>query len=244
MSVNVAIDIGNTSTKIGVFSQKDLIQVHRLKNEEIANNTQLLFSFDAEHYILSSVNKPIETEMKIEQLEEKLLRLLPGMPLPVKLNYQSPETLGKDRIAVAVAIAALFPKQNSLAIDAGSCVTYDIITKNGVYLGGGISPGIQMRLKALHQYTDQLPLLFWDTENIPQKVGSSTITSILSGVVNGMIAEINGIIESYQKQFSNLKVVITGGDSIFFEKALKNSIFADPNLVLKGLNEILLYHHR
>ena len=109
-------------------------------------------------------------------------------------------------------------------------------------MGGAISPGVQMRLKAMNNYTDQLPLLYWEKPQRPKTIGNTTISSMLSGVVNGLIAEMKGFISSYQEQFSDMKIVLTGGDANFFEKELKNSIFADPNLVLKGLNEILEYN--
>ena len=162
--------------------------------------------------------------------------------LPFTLEYQSPDTLGKDRIAAVAGAQAQFPNQNTLVIDAGTCVTYDFLTAEGVYLGGAISPGVQLRLRAMNHYTNKLPLLNWDGIKRPQSVGNTTINSMLSGAVNGLVLEMRGFVERYEKQYKALKIVITGGDSNFFVKELKNGIFADPNLVLKGLNEILIYN--
>ncbi|MDA9313033.1 type III pantothenate kinase, partial [Vicingaceae bacterium] len=154
----------------------------------------------------------------------------------------SPDTLGKDRIAAVAGAQGQFPNQNTLVIDAGTCVTYDFLTAEGDYLGGAISPGVQLRLQAMNDYTSKLPLLKWEGADNPQSIGDTTITSMLSGAVNGLISEMRGFIESYEKQYKSLKIVITGGDSNFFVKELKNGIFADPNLVLKGLNDILIYN--
>jgi len=242
-SNNIAIDVGNSSTKIGVFNRGLLIQTFTIKNPDLKKNRELLYTYPAEKYILSSVNTEVERLLDVSKIEGKLLRLDTKTKLPIKIAYQSPDSLGKDRVAVAVAAFRLFSHQNVLVIDAGSCMTYDVVTIEGVYLGGGISPGIQMRLKALNRFTDGLPLLVWEESERPKNIGTTTISSMLSGVINGLILEINGFIDEYRTQFSDLKIVLTGGDANFFEKELKNSIFADPNLVLKGLNEILEYNH-
>ena len=156
----------------------------------------------------------------------------------------SPQTLGKDRIAAVIGAQSLLPAKNLLVIDAGSCITYDFLTGDRHYLGGAISPGVQMRLRSMNNYTNKLPLLSWEGVERPQSIGRTTITSMLSGVINGIIGEMKSFIFEYEQQYERLKIVLTGGDSIFFEKELKNGIFADPNLVLKGLNEILIYNNK
>ena len=135
---------------------------------------------------------------------------------------------------------ALFPNKNVLTIDSGTCITYDILTKDGVYLGGSISPGLNMRFKSLHKQTSKLPLVSLTTEH--PLVGDSTESAITSGVINGMICEIDGIIDRYKTDYSDLQIILTGGDAKFFDKELKNSIFAAPDLVLTGLNELLNYN--
>jgi len=145
--------------------------------------------------------------------------------------------LGKDRVAAAAAATTIFPGENVLVIDAGTSITYDLITKNGTYLGGGISPGIMMRFKALNTFTGKLPLIT-EIDDAPL-IGNDTPSSIKSGVLNGVLAEVNGIIDSYSNRFDTLKIIISGGDYKYFDKKLKNSIFATPNIVMQGLLEIL-----
>jgi len=242
MGYHLAIDIGNSRTKFGLFHNRDLEHSVIIKNNDLKKNDQIFSNFDIEQIIISSVNKEVEDEIGINQLIVPNIYLTPKTPLPIQLAYESPETLGKDRIAAVVGAKCQLPGKDLLVIDAGTCVTYDFLTSQKEYLGGAISPGVQMRLRSMNNYTNQLPLINWSGETRPKNIGNTTISSMLSGVVNGLIAEINGFIKDYQKQYPQLKIVITGGDAIFFEKELKNGIFADPNLVLKGLNEILIYN--
>lgn len=242
MNARLAIDIGNTRTKFAIFDGREILQSSRLQNEALERNNKLLQSKEISSLIVSSVNELAEKKLELDGLKVPKLLLSHTTPLPFKLEYQSPDTLGKDRIAAVAGAQAQFPNQNTLVIDAGTCVTYDFLTAEGAYLGGAISPGVQLRLRAMNSYTSKLPLLKWEGVERPKSVGSTTITSMLSGVVNGLIAEMNGFIDSYEKQYNSMKIVITGGDANFFVKELKNGIFADPNLVLKGLNEILIYN--
>ncbi len=161
-------------------------------------------------------------------------------PVPITVSYQTPETLGNDRLANAVAVSQQFPQQPALAIDMGTCIKYDFVTANNEYLGGAIAPGFAMRLKALHTFTDKLPLI--EEKKIDALIGDSTKTSMQSGVYNGIVAEINGIIEKYAEQYPEVQVVLTGGDVKFFDKAVKNTIFADSFLTPKGLNAILQHN--
>ena len=165
------------------------------------------------------------------------IELSSNTELPVSINYKTPETLGNDRIAGVCGASALFRGINILVIDAGTCITYDFIDKDKNYFGGGISPGIDIRFRALNTFTGNLPLVN-RTDNF-DLIGDSTEGSIRSGVLNGVIAEIEGVIKRYKDRFGQLKIIFTGGDTIFFDKRLKNDIFALPNLVLVGLNEIL-----
>jgi type III pantothenate kinase len=161
--------------------------------------------------------------------------------LPITILYKSAETLGLDRIANAVGAAVQFPNRNVLAIQAGTCLVFDFVNENGEYLGGSISPGINMRLEALHEKTKNLPLL--RVEDTPQSfLGATSEESILSGVMNGICYEIDGFIEDYKANFENVMVMLTGGDALYLQKLIKNTIFAAQNLVLKGLNEIIKYN--
>lgn len=230
--LKLIIDQGNTQTKLALFQQKKML------NKTLYNQDNQLREFEgqAEAVILSSVGDA-STVLKVLKKNPLLLNRI--TPLPIANLYECPETLGNDRIAAVVGAATQFPKSNVLVIDAGTCITLDLLTIEG-YQGGSIAPGVQMRLQALHQQTERLPLVELNGE--VDIIGKNTIQSIQSGVINGVLAEVDGMIDRYQSQFSDLKVLLTGGDFQLFDKGLKNSIFADPDLVLKGLNEILDYN--
>ena len=161
-------------------------------------------------------------------------------PLPIINSYKTPLTLGKDRLAAVVGASVLYPGKDVLVFDAGTCLTIDFINSDKEYVGGRISPGIEMRYNALHTFTDKLPLI--KSEKNTLVIGNDTKTSIISGVQQGILAEVKTIISEYKIQNTDTVFVFTGGDSFYFEKELKNSIFANPNLVLIGLNEILDYN--
>ncbi len=161
-------------------------------------------------------------------------------PLPVRNLYNSPETLGKDRLAAAVAGFSMYPEQPVLVVSAGTAITYDLVTASGEYLGGGISPGMNMRFRALHTFTKQLPLLSYS--EIDFLVGNDTDRSVLTGVINGMAAEMEGMIARYTEEYPGIKVVLSGGDLNYFVNRLKISIFALPNIVIYGLHQILAFN--
>jgi type III pantothenate kinase len=164
------------------------------------------------------------------------------LPLPIKILYATPQTLGVDRIAGSCGALQLFPGKNTLVIDAGTCITYDFTDSSKQYYGGSISPGLKMRFQAVHTFTARLPLVS-PAEN-PELIGNSTETSIQSGIVNGTVAEIDGIIDRYRQKYPDLQVILCGGDGPFFENKLKASIFASPDLVLIGLNSVLIHNVR
>ena len=179
----------------------------------------------------------------VKELKENMdvIYITGETPVPLQMNYSTPETLGPDRIAAAVYGKKMFPDNNVLIIQTGTCITYEFVSKEGEYSGGSISPGIDMRLKSMNTFTAKLPLV--KKQEIDYLIGNTTQESVLSGVINGCIAEIDGIIDQYRKNFSDIKVVAGGGDIFFFDKKLKNRIFATENLVLKGLNEILKFNN-
>ncbi|MGB5270960.1 MAG: type III pantothenate kinase, partial [Eudoraea sp.] len=168
--------------------------------------------------------------------------LSPNSKIPFKNSYATPQTLGMDRVALATAAFYFNPDANTLVIDAGTCITYDMINDYGEYLGGAISPGLRMRYKALHEHTSKLPLL--EPKNYNDIIGNSTDASIHSGVLNGICREIDGVIGQYQSRFEDLTVILTGGDAQILSKRLKNTIFAHSNFLLKGLNYLLEYNKR
>jgi type III pantothenate kinase len=234
---NLVIDVGNTLTKVSVFVGDEMIYFEKYSefNQEIFK--KIVIQFSISKVIVSSVGEfPLYIDEFISQ-EITLIRFSSKTPLPIRNCYKTPSTLGSDRLAAAIGASALYPNQNILTIDCGTAITYDLVTSNGEYLGGAISPGIEMRFKALNQFTAKLPLISFN--NSFRLIGDSTETSILSGVLNGVISEVDGYIDRVKGQYSPLNVVFTGGDSFFFDKKLKNSIFVHPNLVVFGLNRIL-----
>ncbi len=161
-------------------------------------------------------------------------------PLPIQNTYRTPETLGKDRLAAVVGAFEMFPDQNCLVIDAGTCITYDLLRWDGVYPGGNIAPGLEMRLRAMHHFTANLPpVAIGETENL---IGYSTESAMRNGAQLGIILEIEGFIAWCRSEWGEINVILTGGSIDFFVKNLKSQIFVNPNLVLSGLNKILNYN--
>lgn len=237
--MNVAIDLGNTRAKVGLFKDQQLLKiVEDLQPEQ-------LFSWlavqEPSAAIIGSVNAP--TAALQEQLSSlcSCMVLDANLPVPVQKQYQTPQTLGADRLAAVVGGMSRFPGQAVLVIDTGTCITYDYVDARAHYLGGGIAPGLKMRFKALHNFTARLPLI----DNVPSDaplLGQSTKESIQSGVVNGSCAEIEGMIARYETELGPMRIIICGGDAKFFETKIKRPIFVIPELVLIGLNEILRYN--
>jgi type III pantothenate kinase len=232
--IKLTIDEGNTTTKLALFDDKELLT----KEMDVSNSRCLELASECDRLILSSVKKDSQYKLSIDN--KRLLVLDSNTPIPISNTYNTPHSLGNDRIALAVGAHEHFPNHNVLAIDAGTCITYDFVNAQSEYIGGGISAGIQMRYTALHQFTSQLPLLS-PLEN-PPLTGKDPAESIHSGVINGIISEIDGIIQRYSEQHPEIRVIATGGDAKFFDKGLKNTIFANPNLLMEGLNKILDYN--
>ena len=236
--MNLVIDYGNSSAKVGIFDHHELVRKEVFTEPGLLQN--FLENFSADYIIVSSVTTDASlVSVWAKQVKEKYI-LTHALPLPIKNGYATPMTLGVDRIAGVCGAHQLFPNRNALVIDLGTCVTYDFIDKESVFLGGGISPGLSMRFEAVHAFTAKLPLVQM-VENA-SLIGNSTETCIQSGVLNGMIEELNGIISRYQEKFDDLQVILCGGDARFFENKVKGSIFALPELVLSGLNSILIYN--
>ena len=240
--MNLIVDVGNSSVKLAVFQDSKLIRSYKCtlenflkKFQEIKKDyPQISFSIFS-----SVVNDSLGFEKVLEK-ETNLYVLNQNTKLPFKNNYASPQTLGKDRLALVAAASLNYQHENVLIIDAGTCITFDFKNTSNEYLGGAISPGLQMRLMALQHFTAKLPLVSLD-ENVPL-IGNSTQNSILSGVLNGVCAELDGIIDRYKADYKYLTVILTGGDTQILSKRVKNSIFANPNFLLEGLNYILEFN--
>lgn len=239
--MNLAIDVGNTLIKLGLFDFGHLKLKKVFPKEdlfEVLDSIEKTYP-DIQHVIAASVGKL--TEKQIARLKrENFISLTSQTPVPFQNYYGSPETLGVDRMALVAASAIQFPNQNALIIDLGTCITYDFINSDNEYLGGGISPGILMRYKAVNNYTSNLPLL--EPKHVKSYIGNTTANSLHSGILLGTLKEIEGFIASYKKDFSSLTVILTGGDAHFLRDCLKNDIFANPNFLLEGLNHILEYN--
>ncbi len=239
LPLKLIIDIGNTRSKVAVFSDDHPEEVTVCETLSVNCLDKMVKKYPAiRSAILSAVKDYPEAVDRYLEARFYFLKLNEKTPLPIKILYKTPRLLGKDRIALAVAARSVFPGQNVLVIDAGTTITYDFVNEEGEYPGGAISPGIRMRLKALHTFTGKLPLIEAD-DTMPDWVGNDTPGAILSGVLNGVVAEVQAFIDAYRKRFSPLQIVLSGGDEKYFDKRLKNNIFAHPNFVLTGLKEIL-----
>ncbi len=240
--MNLVIDVGNTFVKLAVFNKGKITFNKSIEIRNVRESISLLKKQYKEinKAIISSVGELKSDDLKYINKHFKLLVLNAKTKLPFINKYETPNTLGIDRIALVSASVNQFPKNNVLIIDAGTCITYDFITTANEYLGGAISPGIRMRYKSLNNLTANLPLL--KTEMPNTIIGNSTNESIHSGVVNGVLNEIDGVIADYKLKFSELTVILTGGDANFLSKQLKSSIFANSNFLLEGLNYILQFN--
>jgi len=233
----LTIDFGNSRVKVGVFHQQKMIYHAAFDKFSLSDLKQIFLLFsDIERCIITNVVEVSDAIEKYIKSKVELVYLNTKTKLPLKNKYKTPNTLGKDRLAVSCGALQLFGKQNILVINCGTCITFDFINSKKEYLGGSISLGLQMRTKALNQFTEKLPLI--KIKEIDYLTGNDTQSSILSGVVNGTIAEIKGVIKSYRKKYLSIQVVVTGGDADFLAKHFKNCIFV-PHLTLIGLHSII-----
>ncbi len=237
---NLVIDSGNTLTKIAVFKGFSLVKTWSTSNLETIRPEDISAEFTIRHAIVSDVAEKTDDLIAGFRSFFPVIKMASQIPVPLKITYSTPETLGTDRIAGAVYGSYTFPGRDVLVIQAGTCITYDIVLSNGEYPGGIITPGVEMRLKAMNTFTAKLPLV--KKEETDYLIGRNTNESILSGVNNGCIAETDGIIDKYRELFPELIVIFGGGNTFFFDKRLKNRIFATANLVPCGLNIILEFN--
>ena len=236
MSTTLCFDFGNTRKKVAVFQEAELKEAITLGDDLLTTVGQLITQYQPERSILSSV---IEHDPAIENLlasKTKFHKLSHLTKVAFTTPVGKPESIGADRLALTAAAVHFYAGKNNLVIGLGTCITYNFINKYNEFVGGGISPGLEMRLKALNYYTAKLPLVKADS-NVPL-IGYDTTTNITSGVVMGMAKEIDGFIEAYRERWRNFNVLLTGGDIVYLASHLKNKIFADPDLIFKGLYAI------
>ncbi len=237
--MNLIFDVGNTRIKVAVFEQNRCLRNVAYNCLQDWINEDWLQHYPVSHAIVSSVSGNEDEIMTyLAQLNLPTLLFTNVLTSPITNLYQTQTTLGSDRLAAAIGGYTHYPNQNVLTIDAGTCIKYNFTNANNQYLGGAISPGMRLRYQAMHDYTAKLPLLSVDT-NYDLMLGTNTTESITTGAQLGAAAEIDGFINHYKTQYPELKIILTGGDSSYFEKCLKNKIFADELLLLKGLNYIL-----
>lgn len=236
MQKTCCFDFGNTRLKCALFQDRELLEMVVLENGHPDTVQTLINSFQPDKSILASVinhDPEVETVLAAATLFHKLGHT---SKIPFSTPVGKPETIGADRLAAVAAAVDLFPKQHNLVIGLGTCITYNYVNPQHEFLGGSISPGMQMRFRSMHEYTALLPLV--EAENNFPLIGYDTKTNLLSGVILGMAKEIDGIIDAYALKFNNFNVLLTGGDMAFFVPHLKNKIFADPYLIYKGLYAI------
>lgn len=239
--MDLTVDIGNSHVKLGLFNAGKLISVLTLSTINHQRLLEYALKKNVKNIIVSSVkNQSFYYTPRMKKFFKNFLELTPSLPLPVKIHYKAKNTLGQDRIAAVTGANQIFPEKNVLVIDMGSAITYDLVTKDNEFIGGNISPGMSMRFKALHHFTSQLPLYHQSEQN--KLFGQSTREAIISGVQNGIIFETEKYIDYITTNYSPLEIIITGGDSKFFDNKLKYTIFAEPNLITLGLYKILKYN--
>ncbi len=238
--MNLIIDQGNTRTKLALFENGILRKSTALEVPLVEEILRWLNGTAVRHAIISSVVGDELFKQLKSRLSFPIVQLSHKTPIPFHNKYATPSTLGLDRIALVAGAVAAYPKQNCLVIDAGTCITYDFVNSHGEYLGGAISPGVQMRLKAMNHFTARLPLA--NVSDVNDFIGTTTLESLGSGAVHGAINEVAGTINKYESRFPDMITALTGGDLRVFDGLLKNSIFAAPELLLWGLNNILDQH--
>ncbi|MFN8264988.1 MAG: type III pantothenate kinase [Chitinophagaceae bacterium] len=236
MPVTICFDFGNTRLKAAVFEGDQIREIVVLTDDNRETIEELMLRVKPQFTILSSVvnHQPIAEE--VMKRHSHFHKLSHETKIPFLTPVGKPETIGADRLALCAASVHLFPGKNNLAIGLGTCITYNFINQKHQFLGGSISPGLEMRFKSMHALTAKLPLVNMEW-NFPL-IGYDTKTNLLSGVAWGMAKEIDGIIEAYEEKFGNFNVLLTGGNTLHFAPLLKKQIFADPHLIFKGLYAI------
>ncbi|WP_111307983.1 type III pantothenate kinase [Confluentibacter sediminis] len=240
--MNLIIDVGNSFVKLAVFQEGGLVLKKVINPDVLIKHIDILRKefVCIEKAIIASVGKLKEKDIIYIKKHFLLIELSHKTKMPFINCYETPNTLGVDRMALVSASIQQFPNNNVLIIDAGTCITYDFVTIKNEYLGGAISPGIAMRYKSLNNLTANLPLLEKEVPN--NIIGNTTNNSIHSGIIYGVLKEIDGNIQTYKEKYSDLTVILTGGDANFLSKQLKSSIFANSNFLLEGLDYILQFN--
>ena len=240
--MHLILDFGNTHIKYHLFDQGVYHSGGKVEDLKSLANRLSKEHPKISEIIYADVTGSIDKEQLQSYFNDFSIRTVKNIHLPFKSEYTTFSTLGDDRIALVAAAVKKYPNQNCLIIDAGSCITYDLITRNRIYLGGGISPGIGMRFRSLHEFTGKLPLV--KEYNLEKQWGNNTFSSISNGVIQGTISEIEGQIIRYRKLFTPLTIILTGGDAQYLSKNIKNTIFAELNFLAEGLDYLLEFNRK
>jgi type III pantothenate kinase len=235
--VNLIFDQGNTRTKTALFDKGHLVKSAVFDQPTMEDFISWIDGVAVSKAIVASVVGQELYQNLLQTFSFPVMELTHKSKLPFINKYATPNTLGLDRMALVAGAMAEYPAANCLVIDAGTCITYDFLTHKGHYLGGAIAPGIQMRLRAMNHFTARLPL--GKVSDFDGFIGKTTLQSLSAGAVQGAINEVAGTINTYQHRFAEVTTLLTGGDLGLFDGLLKNSIFAAPELLLRGLNNIL-----
>lgn len=237
----LTIDVGNTRIKGAVFESDTLVEQFQFEPKALQNGIESILNKypSTSDLVVASVGNFDKNDFLSFSNQIAIYFISHTDPFPFLNAYATPNTLGIDRMVLAAGATLRYPNHNRLVIDAGTCVTYDFVSQDDVYLGGAISPGLRLRYESLHNYTAKLPLL--ESECPDYFIGNSTANAIHSGIVNGLAHEMDGFIEEYRTRYSNFIIILTGGDAEFLAKRLKNTIFANSNFLLESLNQTFQY---
>jgi type III pantothenate kinase len=237
----LAVDVGNTRIKAAVYEDNNIIEAFVFDNAALTENLELIIEKypELQQMVAASVANADQDTFLAFADRMQVSYITHQSAFPFSNKYETPTTLGIDRMVLAAAAVLKFPATNRLIIDAGTCITYDFVDENDSYHGGAISPGLKMRYESMHNYTARLPLL--NIQEHDGLIGGSTATSMHSGVVNGTAYEVDGFINQYKEMFPNIIIILTGGDGVFLAKRLKNTIFANSNFLLEGLVQTFQY---
>ena len=238
--MNLCIDIGNSFIKLAIIDKGEILHKDVVKKLYVRELNLLREKFNFRNVIVGASGHLPKTLIRHLQNNYHLLILDSDTNLPIKIAYETPSTLGRDRIAGVVGANWIFKGEANCVIDIGTCITYDLIDKNGTYLGGNISPGVKLRLKSMNDYTARLPLV--ERGTLDELIGKNTKQALQNGATLGTLLEIESFIDRISEKYSKINIILTGGDAIFFGESINSKIFVKPNLVLFGLNEIMNFN--
>ncbi|PID94797.1 MAG: pantothenate kinase [Bacteroidales bacterium] len=236
--INLVIDIGNTQSKIAVFEDSQIVDFQVKKSVTISCLKDCFHKYKIDNTIISSVSVSVREISSFLEANSCLIEFDANTYQHINFDYQTLNTLGKDRIAGVIGATEFLPDDDLLVVDIGSCITYDVLTKDSVFVGGNIAPGLYMRLKAMHDYTAKLPMVY--ANEAKELLAKNTKDALFNGAFWGIVFEINTYFDKLQEVYPNIKVVLTGGDAHYFEKSIKQCNFVNSKLVLVGLNKVIV----